>query len=85
MGEAHHPELDDPCRAAPRCSRRSSTARPPIKLNVLQGEREAAGRQPVQLARFELDAHSADARRLPARIEVEFLIDANGILSVSAT
>jgi len=53
-----------------------------IKFNVLQGERELA-RDCRALAEFEL----RDIPPMPAgmpKVEVEFLIDANGILNVSA-
>jgi len=54
-----------------------------VEVHVLQGEREFA-RENRTLGRFEL----MDIPRLPrgqARIEVSFDIDANGIVSVSAT
>ena len=54
-----------------------------IKLNVLQGERELA-RDCRSLGEFEL----RDLPPMPAgmpKVEVEFLIDANGILNVAAT
>src|SRR5215470_2277122 len=52
-----------------------------IDIHVLQGERELA-RDCRSLARFNLKVHPAPAG-LP-RIEVKFLIDANGILQVAA-
>ena len=54
-----------------------------VELHVLQGERELAAHNRT-LARFEL----TDLPRLPRgepRIDVSFEIDANGLVSVSAT
>ncbi len=53
-----------------------------IDIHVLQGEREMA-RDCRSLARFQLKPIHAAPAGLP-RIEVKFLIDANGILTVSA-
>ncbi len=53
-----------------------------IKLNVLQGEREMA-RDCRSLGEFELRDIPAMPAGMP-KVEVEFLIDANGILNVSA-
>ncbi|MCC6909934.1 MAG: molecular chaperone DnaK [Phycisphaerales bacterium] len=54
-----------------------------VTIHVLQGEREFA-RDNRTLARFDL-ADIAPAPRGMPQIEVEFAIDANGILNVSAT
>ena len=54
-----------------------------VTIHVLQGEREFAGDN-RSLGRFDL-AGIAPAQRGMPQIEVEFAIDANGILSVSAT
>jgi molecular chaperone DnaK (HSP70) len=53
-----------------------------IKLNVLQGERELAADCRL-LAEFTLDGIPPMPAGMP-KVEVEFLIDANGILNVSA-
>ncbi len=54
-----------------------------IKLNVLQGERELAA-DCRSLAEFVLDGLPPMPAGMP-KVEVEFLIDANGILNVAAT
>ncbi len=54
-----------------------------VTIHVLQGEREFATDN-RSLGRFDLTGIPASQRGLP-QIEVEFSIDANGILSVSAT
>ncbi len=52
-------------------------------IHVLQGEREFA-KDNRTLGQFELVGHPARARGVP-QIEVEFALDANGILTVTAT
>lgn len=54
-----------------------------VTIHVLQGEREFA-RDNRSLGRFDLTGIAAAPRGLP-QIEVEFAIDANGILNVTAT
>ncbi|KAI8469744.1 MAG: heat shock protein 70B [Monoraphidium minutum] len=54
-----------------------------VEINVLQGEREFA-RDNKSLGTFRLDGIPPAARGVP-QIEVKFDIDANGILSVTAT
>lgn len=54
-----------------------------VEINVLQGEREFA-RDNKSLGNFRLDGIPPAPRGVP-QIEVKFDIDANGILSVSAT
>merc|ERR1719333_1637495 len=54
-----------------------------VEINVLQGEREFV-RENRSLGNFRLDGIPAAPRGVP-QIEVRFDIDANGILSVSAT
>jgi len=54
-----------------------------VTIHVLQGEREFAGDN-RSLGRFDLTDIPPAPRGLP-QVEVEFSIDANGILSVSAT
>jgi molecular chaperone DnaK/molecular chaperone HscA len=53
-----------------------------VDLHVVQGERERP-RDCRSLARFEAARHRSDAGR-DAQIEMTFLIDANGILQVTA-
>ncbi len=70
-------------------TRRSQTfstaadSQPQVEIHVLQGEREMAGGNRT-LGRFILDGIPPAPRGVP-QIEVAFDIDANGILSVSAT
>ena len=54
-----------------------------VTIHVLQGERQMAGDNRT-LGRFDLTGIAAAPRGVP-QIEVEFAIDANGILNVSAT
>ncbi len=54
-----------------------------VTIHVLQGDREFAGDN-RSLGRFDLSGIAPAPRGLP-QIEVEFAIDANGILSVTAT
>ena len=54
-----------------------------VTVHVLQGEREVAS-QNKSLSRFDLAGISSAPRGMP-QIEVEFDIDANGIIHVSAT
>jgi chaperone protein DnaK len=56
---------------------------PSVEINVLQGEREFA-KDNKSLGNFRLDGIPPAPRGVP-QIEVKFDIDANGILSVSAT
>jgi molecular chaperone DnaK len=56
---------------------------PSVEIHVLQGEREFA-KDNRTLGRFTLDEIPPAPRGMP-QIEVEFAIDANGILNVSAT
>jgi molecular chaperone DnaK len=61
----------------------ASDSQPQVEIHVLQGEREvSAGNR--TLGRFVLDGIPPAPRGVP-QIEVSFDIDANGILSVSAT
>ena len=53
-----------------------------VTVHVLQGEREIASAN-KSLGRFDLSGIKPAARGMP-QIEVEFDIDANGILHVSA-
>jgi molecular chaperone DnaK len=56
---------------------------PQVEIRVLQGEREMAGDN-REIGRFFLDGIPASPRGVP-QIEVTFDIDANGIVSVSAS
>merc|ERR1712078_705710 len=56
---------------------------PNVEIHVLQGERELA-KDNKSLGTFRLDGISPAPRGVP-QIEVTFDIDANGILSVTAT
>mgnify|MGYP006277362403 FL=1 len=56
---------------------------PSVEIHVLQGEREFA-KDNRTLGRFTLDEIPPSPRGMP-QIEVEFALDANGILNVSAT
>lgn len=56
---------------------------PTVTINVLQGEREFAKDNRL-LGRFDLDGIPPSPRGMP-QIEVEFALDANGILTVTAT
>lgn len=55
---------------------------PSVDIHILQGEREFAAEN-MTLGRFELTGIAAAPRGVP-QIEVEFNIDANGILNVTA-
>jgi len=61
----------------------AADSQPQVEIHVLQGEREVAGGNRT-LGRFILDGIPPAPRGVP-QIEVKFDIDANGILSVSAT
>ena len=61
----------------------ATDSQPSVTIHVLQGEREFA-RDNRTLARFDLAGIAPAPRGMP-QIEVEFQIDANGILHVSAT
>ena len=60
----------------------ASDNQPSVEINVLQGEREFATDN-RSLGRFTLEGIAPAPRGMP-QIEVEFKIDANGILNVSA-
>jgi len=61
----------------------ASDNQPQVEIHVLQGEREMANHNRT-LGKFVLDNIAPSPRGLP-QIEVEFNIDANGILNVKAT
>ena len=61
----------------------ASDSQTSVTIHVLQGEREFA-KDNRTLGRFDLTGLAPAPRGLP-QIEVEFSIDANGILNVSAT
>ncbi|MGE3108787.1 MAG: molecular chaperone DnaK [Phycisphaerales bacterium] len=61
----------------------ASDNQPSVQIHVLQGEREFA-RDNRTLGQFELAGIAPAPRGMP-QIEVEFSIDANGILTVTAT
>ena len=61
----------------------ASDSQTSVTIHVLQGEREFA-KDNRTLGRFDLTGIASAPRGLP-QIEVEFSIDANGILNVSAT
>ncbi|MBX3358966.1 MAG: molecular chaperone DnaK [Phycisphaeraceae bacterium] len=61
----------------------ASDSQPSVMIHVLQGEREFA-KDNRTLGQFELSGIAPAPRGVP-QIEVEFAIDANGILTVTAT
>jgi molecular chaperone DnaK len=61
----------------------ASDNQPSVMIHVLQGEREFA-RDNRTLGQFELTGIAPSPRGMP-QIEVEFALDANGILTVAAT
>src|SRR5262249_29138404 len=61
----------------------ASDSQPSVQIRVLQGEREFA-RDNRLLGEFDLSGIAPAPRGVP-QIEVEFAIDANGILTVTAT
>jgi molecular chaperone DnaK len=61
----------------------ASDSQPSVMIHVLQGEREFA-RDNRTLGQFELGGIAPAPRGVP-QIEVEFALDANGILTVTAT